>query len=122
MSHVKTMGAAKFMEDVVTTATNPVTVVEEDMAHKTTEISAEAVVVDTTVILHIIVGHMECVSIRVKTTLPQQMVTKRTQCGVKICRVVRETAPDRSGRYLLIKLTYMKSKTLIYLNYYVALL
>ena len=35
MAHVKTMEAAKIMEDLDTTETNPVIVVEEDTAHKT---------------------------------------------------------------------------------------
>ena len=46
-----------------TTATNPVTAVEEDAAHKTMEIGAEAMVVEPTVFLHITVGHTECVPI-----------------------------------------------------------
>ena len=57
MSHVKTMGDANIMEDVDTTATNPVTAVEEEAEHKTTEIGMEAVVVEPTLILHITVGH-----------------------------------------------------------------
>ena len=48
------------MEDLYATATNTVTAVEEDAAHKTTEIGAEAVVVEPTLILHITVGHTEC--------------------------------------------------------------
>ena len=57
MAHVKTMGAMNIMEDLDTTATNPFTKVEEDMAHKTTKIGTEAVVVEPTVILHITVGY-----------------------------------------------------------------
>ena len=95
---------SKSMEDVYITATNPVTVVEEDDEHKIMGIRADAMVVEPTVILHITVGHTECVPIRSNTTGPRQMVTTRTQCGVKICRVVKETAPDSSGQYLLIKL------------------
>ena len=57
MAHVKTMGAMNIMEDVDTTATNPFTEVEGDMAHKTTKIGTEAVVVEPTVILHITVGY-----------------------------------------------------------------
>ena len=57
MAHVKNMEAAKTMEDVDITATNPVIAVEEDAAQKTTGIYAEAVVVEPTVILHITVGH-----------------------------------------------------------------
>ena len=57
MSHVKNMGSAKTMEDVNITTTNPVTAVKEDAEHKTTEIGAEAVVVEPTVTLHVTVGH-----------------------------------------------------------------
>ena len=57
MAHVNTMGAAKITEDIYTTATNAVTGAEEDAVRKTTEIGAESVVVDPTVILHITVGH-----------------------------------------------------------------
>ena len=63
MAHFKTMEASNIMEDVDTTASNPVIMVEEDAAHKTTVIGAEAVDVDPTVILHINVGHTECVPI-----------------------------------------------------------
>ena len=72
MAHVKTT------EDVDITATNPVTAVEEDADHKTTGFGVEAVVVDPTVILHITVGHTECVSIRENNAGPHQMATKRT--------------------------------------------
>ena len=68
------------------------------------EIGVEAVVIDPTVILHITDGHTECVPIRVNNSGPQKITTKRTQYGVTRCWAVRETAPDRSGRYLLIKL------------------
>ena len=104
MAHAKNMGAANIMEDVNTTATNPDTAVEEDAAHKTMEIGAEAVVVNPTLILHINVGHIECVLIQINTTGPQKMATKRTWCGVTRCRSVIETTPYRSGRYLLVKL------------------
>ena len=57
MAHAKTMGASKIMEDIYNTETNPVTAAEEDAVHKTTEIDAEAVVVDPTLILHINAGH-----------------------------------------------------------------
>ena len=67
-------------------------------------IGAGAGVVEPTVILHITVGHTECVPIRANNKVPHHMATKRKQYGVTICRVVRETAPDRSGQYLLIKL------------------
>ena len=59
MAHVKTMDDTKMMENVDTTETNLVIAVEEDAAHKTTGIGAEAVVVDQTVILHITIGHTE---------------------------------------------------------------
>ena len=122
MTNVKTMRAAKIMEDVDTMSTNPVIAVEEDAAHKKTGIGADAVVVEPTVILHITVGHMKCLPIWVKNSGTQQMDTKRTRYGVPRCRAVRETAPDRSGRYLLIKLMCMKFNNMIYLNYYVNLL
>ena len=104
------------------TTTNPVTAVEEDAVNKTTGIGAEAVVVDPKVILHITVGHTEYVTIREKTAGPHQMSTKRTRYGVKICQAVRENAPARSGRYLLLKRMQRKLNNLIHLNYYVALL
>ena len=85
MANAKTMEATKIME------------VKEDAAHKTTGISGEAVVVETTVILHITVGHTEFLPIRVKTALPHKMSTKRTRYGVTIFREVIETAPDSSG-------------------------
>ena len=104
MAHFKTMEAVKIMEDEDTTETNPVTAVEEDAAHKTTGIGAEVVVVEPTVILHITIGHTECVPIREKTAGPQQMDTKRTQYGVTRCQAVIETEPYRWGRYLIMKL------------------
>ena len=64
MAHIKNMEAANIMEDMDTTSTNPVIVFKEDLAHKTTGIGAEAVVAEPTVILHITVGHTECVPIR----------------------------------------------------------
>ena len=67
MAHVNTMEAANIMEEVYTAATNPVMAVKEDMAHKTTGIGAEIVVVDPTVLLHLTVGHTECVPIQAKT-------------------------------------------------------
>ena len=102
MAQVKTMGSNKTMEDVDITANNPVTAVEEDAEHKTTGIGADAVLVELTVILHISVGHTECVTIRANNAGPQNMATKRTQYGMTIFWVVRETAPDRSGRYHII--------------------
>ena len=104
MSHVKTMEAAKITEDADTTATNPVAAVKEEAAQKTTGIGVDAVVVEPTVILHIAVGHTECVPIQEKTARPHNMATKRTRCGVTICRAVKETTPDRSGQYLVVKL------------------
>ena len=65
------MAHAKTVEEVDTTATNPVTAVKEDAAHKTMGINAEAVMVNTTVILHITVGHKECVPIQAETSGPQ---------------------------------------------------
>ena len=50
VAHINTMGDAKIMQDMDTTATNPVTVVEEDAEHKTTRIGVEAVLVDPTLI------------------------------------------------------------------------
>ena len=92
------------MEEVDTTATNPVIVVEEDAAHKTTVIGVEAVVVEAIVILHITFGHTECVPIQANISGNQRMDTRRTKYGVIRCREVIETTIDRSGRYLLIKL------------------
>ena len=96
MAHVNTMEAAKIMEDVDTTATNKVIAVNEDKAHKTTVIGAEAVVVKPTVILHITVGRTECVPIQAMTSVPQQTDTKSRRCGVTKCWEVKETAPNRS--------------------------
>ena len=73
-------------------------------AKKKTGIGAEAVVVEPKLILHVTVGHTECVPIQENIAGPQQMATKRTHNGVIRCGAVIETAPDRSGRYLLIKL------------------
>ena len=105
MVHVKTMEDAKIMEDVDTTATNPVTVVKEDAVHRTTGIGVEDVGVNPTVILHTTVGHTECVPIGVKTAGLKQVATKRTRYGVPRCQAVKVTATDRSGQYLLVKLT-----------------
>ena len=84
--------------------TNPVTVVEENGAHKTTEIGAEVVVDKPTVILHTTVGHMKCVPIQLNTAGPRKKPTKIKRYGVTICWSVRETEPDRLGQYQLIKL------------------
>ena len=104
MSHVNTMDYTNIMEEVDTTATNTVIAVKDDAAHKTTVIGADAMVVEPTVILHITVGHTECVPIRANTAGTQKTDTKKTRCGVTRCREVKENAPDRSGRYLLVKL------------------
>ena len=77
------------MEDADIMATNPVTAVDKDSDHKTTGIGAKAVVVETTVILHITVGHTECVPSQAKIELTQRMATRRTQFGVIRCRLVR---------------------------------
>ena len=98
------MEDSKIMEDVDTTSTNAVTAVEEDTAHKTTWIGAEAVVVEITAILHITVGHTECVTILVNTAVTHQMANIRKQYDVTRYLSVKETTPDRSGWYLLIKL------------------
>ena len=92
------------MEDTDITATNPVTAVEEDVYHKTTEIGAYAVEVETIVFLHITVGHTDCVTTRANIAGPQRMETRRTHYGVIRCWAMRETEPGRSGKYLLIKL------------------
>ena len=63
----KTMDAVKTMEDVDTTVTNPIIFVEEDGVHNTTGIDTDAVVVDSTVILHITFGHTEFFPIRAKS-------------------------------------------------------
>ena len=110
MAHVNTMRSANIMKEVDTTVTNPITAAEEGAEHKTTEIGVEAVVVKPTVISHITVGNTECVPIQVNTTGTQQMATKRTRYGVTRCRAVRETAPSRSGQYLIIKLMWAELK------------
>ena len=86
------------------TATKPVTAVEEDAEHKTMGIGVGDVVVYPTVILHLTVGHIECLPIREKTAGPQKMDTKRMEYSVTRCWAVRENAPDRSGKYLLTKI------------------
>ena len=98
------MAHARTMVDVDITETNLVTAIEEDADHKTTGICAEVAAVEPTVILHITVGHTECVPIRANISGHQWMATRRTQYGVIICMAVIETAPDRSGQYLLIKI------------------
>ena len=103
MAHVKTMEADNNIEDVDTTETNPVIATREDTVHKKTVIGAEAVVVKPTVILHITVGRTECVPIQSMTSVPQQTDTKSRRCGVTKCWEVKETAPNRSVRYLIVK-------------------
>ena len=61
-------------------------------------ISAEAVVVKSTVILHLTVGHTKCVSIQAKNTGPKKTDTKRTRCGVTRFQKVKENAPERSDQ------------------------
>ena len=119
---IKTMEAVKTMEDVDTTVTNTIIAVEEDKVYSTTVIGAEAVMVEATLILHITVGHMECVPIRAKTAGTRKMDTRRTWCSATRFQNVIETAPDRSGQYLLVKLIQKKLKHIIHMNYYVALL
>ena len=92
------------MEDVDTTVPNTIIAVKEDVVYNTTVIGAEAVLVDSTVILHITFGHTECVPIQTNTSVPRQIDTRRTRCGATRFQKVRETASDRSGRYLLVKL------------------
>ena len=72
--------------------------------HNTTVIGAEAVVVESILILHITVGHTKYVPIQAKNVGPQHSYTSRTQCGATRCQEVKKTTPDRSGRYLLVKL------------------
>ena len=71
--------------------------------HNTTVIGAEAVVVESTVILNITVGHTECVPIRENIAGPCQIDTRRTRCVTTRLQEVIITAPGRSGRYLLVK-------------------
>ena len=78
MANVKNIGATTIMEDVDITATNQVTAVEEYAVHKKKIIGADAVMTETTIILHITVGHTECVLIRSKTAGPHRMASKRT--------------------------------------------
>ena len=98
------------MENVDTTATNPVTAVKEEAGHKPAEIGVEVVVVEPTVILYITVGHTECVPIRVNIAGTHHMDTKRTRSAVTRCLAEIVTASDRLGLYLLINLLYMKLK------------
>ena len=83
--HVKTMEAVKTMEYEDTTVINQIITVEKYTVHNTTRIGAEAVMVESTVILHITVGHTECVPIREKTAGPQQIDTISTWFGAIIC-------------------------------------
>ena len=72
--------------------------------------------------LHINVGHTECVTIRENTAGTRQTDTRSTRCGATRCQEVSETETGRSGRYLLVKLIQNKLKHIIHLYYYVALL
>ena len=83
--YVTTMEAAKTMEDEDTAVTNKIIAVKKDEVHNTTGIGAEAVVVESTVIVHITVGHTECVPIRAKTAGPQHKDNRRTRCGAIRC-------------------------------------
>ena len=77
------------MDDVDSTETNPVIAVKEDVAHKTMGIGVDDVLVYPTVILHITVGHAECVPIWANNSGPQQTDTKRSRYGVTRCREVK---------------------------------
>ena len=72
--------------------------------HNKMGIGAEAVVVESTVILHINVGHTECVTIRENTAGPRKTDTIRTWCGETRCQEVSKNAPDRSGQHLQVKI------------------
>ena len=89
--HIKNMEAVKTMEDEDTTVTNQIIAVEEDAVHNTMGIGAEAEVVESTGILHINVGHTECVTIRENTAGPRKTDTRRTWCGATRCQEVRKT-------------------------------
>ena len=84
-AHAHTMEAFKTREGVDTTVTNPIIAVEEDAVRNTTEISAEAMLIVATLILHINVGHMECVPIQENIAGPHHTDTRRTQCGATRC-------------------------------------
>ena len=79
MEHVNIMWSVKIMEEMDTTETNPVTAVKEDAVYKTTEIGAEAAVVEPPLFSQITVGHTECVPIRLNNVGPHNMDTKMTQ-------------------------------------------
>ena len=72
--------------------------------NKTTGIGAEAMVVEPIVILHITVENTECMILQENTAGPQQTDTIMIQCGVTRFREVKETAPENSGWYLLVKI------------------
>ena len=110
------------MEDEDTAVTNKIIAVEEDAAHNTMGIGAEAVVAKSAVILHINVGHTECVTIRENTAGSRKTETIRMWCGTIRFQEVSKNAPDRSGKNLQVKLMYKKLKNLINMNDYVALL
>ena len=98
------MESGRTTEDEDTTVTNKIIAVEDDALHNTTGIGTEALVVKSTVILKITVGHTDCVPIWTNNPGPRYTDTIRTRCGEIICWGVRKTAPDRSGQYLLVKL------------------
>ena len=77
------------MVDADITATHPVTTVEDDTGHKTTEIGAEAAAVELTVISLITVGQMKCVPVQGNISGHQRVDTIRTQYGVIRCQAVR---------------------------------
>ena len=110
------------MVEADTTPTHPVTAAEQDVGHKPMGIGAEAAAVEPTVISHITVEHTVYVLIWSKIARHQRMATRRMQYGVIRCWAVRENAPERLGRSLLIKLMKKKLNNIIHLNYYVALL
>ena len=61
-------------------------------------------VVEPIVIFNITSGHTEYVPIRANISGPQKMANKNKHYCVTVCRLVQETAPDSSGRYLIVKL------------------
>ena len=79
---------------------NQIIALEEDVVHNTTGIGADVMVVKSTVILHITVGHTECVPIRAKTGGPWNTDTRRMRCVTIRCQEVSKTAPDRSGQHM----------------------
>ena len=102
--NVNTMEAVKTMEDVDTMVTNINIAIEEDAVHNTKGIGAEAVLVESTLILHITVGHTAYVPINENTAGPRKTDTIRTRCGATRFWELSKTAPYKSGRYPLVKL------------------